>query len=459
MKTTLTLLALLLPCLVSAQPSAPSNTGTPSIAPLVERVKGSVVSVTVREKIVAGQGDAAPYLFGPQGGGGGDQTRKGLGSGLIVDQSGLVVTNNHVVQGAENITVRLDDGRSFPGKVLGHDPQTDLALVQLQGDLKNLPEPPPLGDSDALRVGDYVVAIGNPFGLSLTVTLGIVSAKERQIGSSAYDDFIQTDAAINPGNSGGPLFDLEGRVVGINTAIVAGGQGIGFAVPINMFKVLLPQLKHGKVVRGYMGVVIQDLTPELAQGLGIRASKGALVAQVVPGSPSDLAGLKIGDVIVSFDARPIDSAAELSRRIAITPPHVSATLGTQRGDVPRELHINFGVQPTTAEDAQELIGAKQQLPRAPAHVGIALQDLTPNDARELGMPAQRMVLVVRVEPGSPAEDAGLHAGDAILQVGRAPVASANQAATALKAVKPGSRVLLRVQRGEGAQFLSLAVPR
>ena len=457
----LTLIALLAPALAFAQPSnappaARPPEAPPSVAPLVEHVKDAVVSVTVREKVSpedAHQGGLPFFFQQPE-----EQVRRGLGSGLIIDPSGLIITNNHVVAGAENITVGLGDGRTFTGKVLGHDEQTDIALVKLQGDVKNLPSPPPLGDSDALRVGDYVVAIGSPFGLSLTVTMGIVSAKGRQIGAGNYDDFIQTDAAINPGNSGGPLFDLQGKVVGINTAIVAGGQGIGFSVPINLVKSLIPQLERGKVVRGYVGVVIQDLTPELAKGLQLSADHGALVASVAPNGPAAKAGVHEGDVVVSADGQPVKTASELSRKIAVTPPGQRLSLGVDRNNQVHDLALTLGTQPQKAgekDDAQ----AAQQPAHAPSRVGVSIQDLPPRDAKELGLPTQQSVLIVRVDPGSPADDAGLRPGDVLLSVNRTPITSARQAAQLLKELKGGSHALLRVQREQSAEFLTMEVPR
>jgi len=451
-------LLLLAPTLAWAQPAPAADhsaAARPSIAPLVARVRSSVVSVTVREKANADEPGGSLFGFG-----GADpdqaQPQRGLGSGVILDASGLVLTNDHVVQGAQTIRVGLDDGRVLDGKVLGADPQTDIALVQLQGDLHDLPAAPPLGDSDALRVGDYVVAIGDPFGLSLTVTLGIVSAKERQIGSSAYDDFIQTDAAINPGNSGGPLFNLEGQVVGLNTAIVAGGQGIGFAVPINLVRALLPQLERGKVVRGYMGVVIQDLTPELAQGLHLGAkASGALVATVAPGGPAAKAGLQVGDVIVGLDGEPVDGAARLSRRIAVAAPGTRATLSVDRAGRRLQQHIVLGTQPHPPEPA----AAAPKVAKGPSQIGVALQDASAQEAQQLGLPPVRAVVVVRVDPGSPADQAGLRAGDALLDVGRTPVTDAHQATSMLNAAKRKRQVVIRVQRGEAAQFLSLTVPR
>ena len=306
-------------------------------------------------------------------------------------------------------------------------------------------------------MGDYVVAIGSPFGLSTTVTMGIVSAKGRQIGAGNYDDFIQTDAAINPGNSGGPLFDLDGKVVGINTAIVAGGQGIGFAVPINLVKSLIPQLEKGKVVRGYVGVVIQDLTPALSKGLELKADHGALVASVAPNGPAAKAGVQVGDVVVTADGAPLKTAAELSRKIAVTPPGQKLTLGVDRNNQVHDLPLTLGTQPQKPE-AKDEAQAAHAPSHAPSRVGVAIQDLPAHDAKELGLPAQPSVLIVRVDPGSPADDAGLRPGDVLLSVNRAPITSARQAAQLLKELKGGSHALLRVQREQSAEFLTMEVP-
>jgi serine protease Do len=243
--------------------------------------------------------------------------QRSLGSGFIIDRDGYILTNNHVVEKAQSIKVRLSDEKEYDAKVVGRDPKTDIALIKINT-RQNLPVAP-LGDSDSLEVGDWLIAIGNPFGLEHTVTAGIVSAKGRVIGAGPYDDFIQTDASINPGNSGGPLFNLNGEVVGINTAIVSGGQGIGFAIPINVAKELLPQLKtKGRVVRGWLGVMIQKVTPEIAKGFGLKESEGALVSDVMEGSPAEKAGIKRGDVIVSYNGKRIKEMDQLPKLVGTT---------------------------------------------------------------------------------------------------------------------------------------------
>src|SRR5690606_9070537 len=319
-------------------PAAKSLVPFTSFAPLVKQLKPAVVSISTRSVVRYRAMDPfeeffrrfmgePPYRRDP-----GEGTRtmpRSLGSGFIIHESGVVLTNNHVIERADEILVKLADGREFKATVVGRDPKTDVAVLRLDN-AKDLPTVR-LGDSDALEVGDWVVAIGNPFGLSHSVSTGIVSAKERFIGAGPYDDFIQTDAAINPGNSGGPLFDIHGNVVGINTAIVAQGQGIGFAVPINLVKALLPQLlEKGHVSRGWLGVMIQDVNESLAESLGLEGTRGALIAEVVEGSPAEKAGLRHGDVVVSVDGKPIDGYIQLSRTIALLAPGSTVEIGIVR---------------------------------------------------------------------------------------------------------------------------------
>jgi Do/DeqQ family serine protease len=274
--------------------------------------------------------DFFKQFFGPDAPGQRPEFRQpSLGSGVIIDKRGLVLTNFHVIKGADEITVRLSDKREYRGKVLGVDPKTDLAVLRFEPDHEL--RVAALGDSDALRVGEWAIAIGNPFGLDQTVTVGVISATGRSdVGVATYENFIQTDASINPGNSGGPLINLKGQVVGINTAIVAAGQGIGFAIPINMVKRVVDQLvEKGKVVRGWLGVALQPLSPELAQTLGVTGG-GALVASTIPGSPAAAAGLQQGDVIVAYDKAPIEDYRQLQRLVADTPVGKTVTLQVLR---------------------------------------------------------------------------------------------------------------------------------
>src|SRR5713101_9555994 len=340
----------------SAPPGKEVQAALPSLAPLVEAVKGAVVNVEVRSKVTGPRlsmgedlGDDFFDHFFRRGGRnrprGSEQMRQGAGSGFIIDSKGLVLTNNHVVQDAVAIRVKLDDGREFEGKAVGRDPLTDVALVQLSGNVKNLPVVR-LGDSDAMRVGDWVVAIGNPFGLASSVSAGIISAKSREIGATRYDDFLQTDAAINPGNSGGPLFNLRGEVIGINTAIVGGGTGIGFAVPSNIAKGLLPQLeKEGSVSRGYLGVGIQSLTPDLAKGLGVSVKEGAVITEVREEGPAKKAGLQVEDVVTAIDGQKVSSPGALTRAVALKRPGTTTTLSVHRGTKQMDLPVKLAMRP------------------------------------------------------------------------------------------------------------------
>ncbi len=300
-----------------------------SFADLAEKVKPAVVNISTTTTVRI-PGNVFRQFFGPDDrdflrrhfGEIPDRELKqsSLGSGFIVDKDGYIVTNNHVVQGAEEIKVKLVDGREFIAKVIGRDPKTDIALIKISSLFKDLPVLP-FADSDQIRVGDWVLAIGNPFGLENTVTQGILSASGREIGAGPLDNFLQTDAPINPGNSGGPLVNLKGEVVGINTAIVSAGQGIGFAIPSNVAKKIIPVLKEkGKVVRGWMGVAIRPVTPEIADELHLKETEGALVLDVVKGGPADKAGIKRGDVIVSFQGNPIKKGNDLSKFVAQVPP-------------------------------------------------------------------------------------------------------------------------------------------
>ena len=428
-----------------------------SLAPLAEALKPSVVNIRVTKVQktgfrMPGFPQGGPFedffeRFGPRGGPQPYERRvQGAGSGVIISRDGYILTNNHVVDGAQEVMVTLDSGREIEAEIVGLDPKTDLAVLRIQGE-DDLPGAA-MGDSDRLRVGDYVMAIGNPFGLGHTVTSGIVSAKDRVIGAGPYDDFIQTDASINPGNSGGPLFNMQGEVVGINTAIVAQGQGIGFAIPINTARALIPQLvEHGEVTRGYMGVHIQPITEDLARAMDLDDRKGALVAEVIPGSPAEEAGVKRGDVIVSFDGKSVDESHDLPAMVAATPVGEKASLTLLRDGRERELTLEVGrletesakVKTPSAEDAE-------------GRWGLRLQDLTPQIAQRLGVDADQGAVVTDVEPGSPAERASLRRGDVILEVDRKPVASAQDVK---QAVGDKDSVLLLVQQKEIKRFVAM----
>ncbi len=385
-------------------------------------------------------------FFGGQGLPMPQQQQRALGSGVIVDPEGLVLTNHHVVDGADKIVVRLKDGREIEAKVVGSDPKTDLALVRLKknGDYPALA----LGDSDRLRVGDWVLAAGNPFGLENTVTAGIVSAKERNIGAGPYDDFIQTDASINPGNSGGALVDMDGRLVGIPTAIVAHGQGIGFAIPSNLAKNVMAQLKDkGRVVRGWLGVYTQPVSPELADKFGVQDGQGALVADVVADSPAAKSGLKRGDVIVSYDNQPVHDPAALARLVGGAEVGHQAALGILREGKAKTLEVKLG----ELKDEEQNQAAESSRPDSLDKLGLAVQPLTPELARTLKVKTDHGLVVSQVAPGSPAAEAGLNRGDVLLEAAQVRLGGVADLEKAWGQAKDG--LLLLVQRQDHSFFV------
>jgi len=380
-----------------------------------------------------------------------EQKRRSLGSGFIVSSDGYILTNNHVVEKADEVMVTLLDKEQFKAKIVGTDPKIDIALIKIDGK-KKLPYVA-LGDSDKLEVGEWVVAIGNPFALGHTVTAGIVSAKGRIIGSGPYDDFIQTDASINPGNSGGPLFNLKGEVVGINTAVIQGGQGIGFATPIQLAKSVLDQLKEkGKVTRGWLGVYIQRLTPETAESLGIPGRQGALVSDVTSGGPAEKAGIRSGDVIVGFEGKEIRDQHDLPQVVALTKPGKTVDVRLLRE----------GKETTVAVTIAQMEGE----PGKPAggheiskNLGLTVQDITPEIARRFEIENTKGVAVTGVADGTPAEDAGFNEGDivrAILrQDKRIPVTNAAGFAKLVKKFQSDKTMLFLVERGEARILLTV----
>ncbi len=429
----------------------PMLSGAPDVASLVAKVKPAVVNITTTRDVKAPHGRGFPNIpgfeefYGGHGQGQEDQDEStmhqaALGSGIIVDAQGHVVTNAHVIDGATVVKVHLDGDREYRAKVVGKDTRLDVAVLQLESPPKDLPVAS-LGSSDALRVGEYVVAIGNPFGLGNTVTMGIVSAKGRVIGAGPYDDFIQTDASINPGNSGGPLFDLHGQVIGINTAIASQGKGIGFAIPIDEVKQALPQLiASGHITRGQMGVMIQGMDEDIAKALGMDRAHGALVEQVTPGSPADKAGIKAGDVITSVDGRDVASSNELPRMVASHAPGTHVKLGVLRDKVARDADVTLEPlkeEPVAHADQPSGAGNVERGP-----LGLALGE-------ENGK-----VTVERVSPDGPA-DGKLRRGDVIEEVDKKPVTSASDAVAKLRAAKEGQPVLLKVRRGDQSRFLAI----
>jgi serine protease Do len=440
-----------------------------SYAPIVQKVAPSVVKISVtssnpEERLSGPDMDFFRRFFGNRGGFGGGNEGSGpmesplqhaLGSGVIVSPNGYILTNNHVVNNAKEIEVGLNDGRNFTGTVVGSDPQTDIALIRIKAD--NLPAET-LADSDKVEIGDVVLAVGNPFGIGQTVTSGIVSAKNRATSGDMDQDFIQTDAAINPGNSGGALVDSEGRLVGINTAILSrsgGNQGIGFAVPSNLCRWVMDSLvRNGKVSRGFLGVQIQSLTPNLAQAFKIDRANGALVADVTAGSPAEAAGLKSGDVITKFNNQPVQDAGQLKLRVAETPPGTSVPIQVNRNGETKDLSVTVKELNKT-DVASSGSNAPGNSPSGDALHGVAVGDLDRQTRAELKVPQNiKGAVVTEVEPGTPAAEAGLEAGDVILEINHRAVNSAQDAVDATS--KPtGSESLVKVWSHGGTRYLTV----
>jgi serine protease Do len=437
-----------------AQPVTPKEAQLPSLAPLVESVKGAVVNIDVRKELKGDDLLSLPLPLRRRGGT--PPSTQGSGSGVIIDSKGLVLTNNHVVADALSIRVRLDDGRALDADILGRDPLTDLALLKIKGKVEKLPSVA-LGDSSQLRVGDWVVAIGNPFALAHSVTLGIISAKDRDISAGPYDQFLQTDAAINPGNSGGPLFNLKGEVVGINTAINAAANSIGFAVPSNLAKALVPQLEaKGFVVRGWLGIAPQDVSGPLARALSVPGGEGALVISVNEGGPASKAGLKEEDVIVALDGVKVTNASALVRLVGLKRPDTPVTLSLIRKGKPMEVKVTLGTRPDV-----EGIGAVEPQSNggeAPSpRLGLSVDDLDPRFVSATGI--RGGAAVVEVAPGSPAEKGGVRRGMVVVEVNHKPVKNRDELVSQLKGAKSGEVVLLRtVVPGGGRGLQAIEVP-
>jgi serine protease Do len=380
------------------------------------------------------------------------ERERGLGSGVIVSPDGYVLTNNHVIDKATEIKVMLADKRQFPGKVVGADPKTDIAVVKIAA--TGLPTIT-LGDSSKLQVGDYAFAIGNPFGVGETATMGIISATGRNgLDIEDYEDFIQTDAAINPGNSGGALLNVRGELIGINTAILSGGsggnQGIGFAIPINMAKYVMDQiLKHGKVVRGYIGVGVQEVTPDLASAFKVPAEKGALVGNVEPDSPGAKAGLERGDVVTELNGQEITGPNDLRLKIGVMPPGTTVHLKVTRNGQSRDVNLILGEAPAGKGNGNAPGGSAENSPMR----GVQVQQLTADIRQQLGLGSDvNGVVVSQVPDGSPAADAGLQRGDVIEQVNRQPVNSVADYDRLIREAGKRSLVLL-VDRGGATTFV------
>src|SRR3989338_8537428 len=377
--------------------------------------------------------------------------QQSLGSGFIISADGYIVTNNHVVENADDIKVKLSTGKVYDAQIVGRDKKTDLALIKIKGP-DNL-SVAVLGDSDKLRVGDWVMAIGNPFGFEHSVTVGVVSAKGRVIGAGQYDDFIQTDASINPGNSGGPLFDINGNVIGINSTIIAWGQGIGFAIPINLAKELLPQMKDkGKVRRAWLGVMVQDITEDLAKSFSLKSSKGALVADVVRNGPAEKAGIKRGDVITKFSGKEVENSHELSRKAASSEVGKKVEVILMREGQEKKFEVALEEYPSDGSSFGEDEGSEEG---ESAKLGISVQDITPEIAERLGSKDTKGVVISDVGSGSEAEDSGLRRGDIIKEVNRRIVNNVKDFKKEMGKAKLKDGILFLVQRGETTFFVTI----
>jgi len=428
-----------------------------SFADLAERVAPAVVSIqtraTVRFEGLLPPGHPRSFGLPPLPGGEPRFEQEGQGSGFVISKDGYIVTNNHVVEDAEEITVRFLGGRERPATIVGLDPKTDIALLKVEPEGEELATVA-LGDSEAIRPGDWVVAIGNPFGLEHTVTAGIVSATHRRdladIVPQAYHDYIQTDAAINPGNSGGPLIDLEGRVVGINTRIRAEANTLGFSVPINMAKQILPSLRaEGRATRGWLGVALQPMTRDLAEAFGLEQARGALIGSVLPDSPASEAGLERGDVIIEFDEKPIDDVQALRLVVAATPVDKVTSVVVIRNAEEETLAVKTG----RLDDEPVVASVRENGPEG-GGFGMRVRDVTPDDALQLGLEGEVAgVLVIGVDPGGPADESDVRAGDIIVELDRKAVDDVDDLVAKLD---DSERPLLLVRRGNSTLWIRLS---
>ncbi len=449
-----------LPTASAPFPTPPVLPGTPDVPALVAHVRPAVVNITTTTEEVRRGGPERmfEFFFGPRLQGRGDEVlkRRALGSGFIIDPAGHVVTNAHVVADATSVRVKLADGRELPAKIRGTDPRLDVAVLEIDG-AKDLPFAA-LGSSEALKVGEYVVAIGNPFGLGDTVTMGIVSAKGRELGAGPYDDFVQTDASINPGNSGGPLFNLRGQVIGINAVVASEGRGIGFAIPIDAVKEVLPQLlATGRVQRGRLGVIIQPVDEPLAKALGLPKAEGALIDEVEPGGPAAKAGIEPGDVILSVESTPIAQAHDLPRLVARHKPGSKVTMevsskGKGRRTLTASLDELRDVEPSGPPALNPFVQPKPEKAPEPK------PPLSRNDVGVVLLDDGRGAVVVRDVDGSGPAAGALQPGDVIVEMNGAPVASAAAVRDAIRRAPADQPLLFRVKRNGRSRFVAVGRP-
>ena len=435
----------------------PLTTGT--FSKVAEAIKPAVININTVSK-TAGPG-RTPFeeFFGEEffrrffGDTPERMPQRSLGSGVIIDPSGIALTNAHVVENATNIEVVTVDGSKHKAKLIGLDKKTDLAVLKLDDGKVSFPSAR-LGDSDKMQVGDWVIAVGSPFGLQSTVTAGIISAKARQIGLGPFDDFLQTDAAINPGNSGGPLVNMQGEVIGINTAIVAGGAGIGFAIPSNMARKIYTELQaKGRVTRGWLGVSIQPLTPELAKSFGAKDNKGVLLSEVMPDSPAARAGLQSGDVLLEFQGKKMEAPADLQRGVGLTSPGTTAKVKVWRDQSEKTLEVKIGEAPDEPREA------RGPSPQGKAILGLDVRPVTPEIARQFNLRSIEGVIVARVEDGSAAMEAGIQRGDVIREINRQKVGSVADFERLTKDAKEGDRLTVLLQRGPMSLYVAFTVGR
>ena len=422
---------------------------------VAKKVKPSVVAIRSERTVTVGPGTGEDFFkgtpfedfFKEHGGPPVKRRQMGEGSGVIVDAQGYILTNYHVVAGADKISIHLFDGRELKGTVRGTDPRTDLAVVRVEA--TDLPIAT-LGDSDKLQVGEWAIAIGSPFGLEETVTVGVVSAKGRSgLGTGNYEDFIQTDASINPGNSGGPLVNIDGKVIGINAMIIQPGQGIGFAIPINLAKTIMSELiKTGKVIRPWVGIGLQDITSDLMKFFNLKEKGGALISQVYAGSPAETAGLKVGDVVIEIDGVKVTNSQDVVREV------LKKQVGQRVNFVILREGKRTEISLTTAQ-MPEKIGEREPVQPTREWFGLRVSNITPDLAKQLGLKKTEGVVIVGVEPNSIAQAAGLMAGDIILEVNRQKVSSEKDYRSGMEKAKPDQGILLLIDRAGSTLFVTL----